>query len=277
MRAQHLVFAAVLPAALLTASCRKKEEPAMTLAEATQAIEEVTISGEAASLTAGSLEIATSFTIGDAVEAAAQEIRDFVTSQLPCAEVTLSGATLTIEYGVNAGNCTYRGHTYTGSHSVTVSRNEANEVIVDHEWDALSNGRVSVTGTAEVTWNFDNPSRRVVHELDWTRLSDGRTGTGSGDRTQIPLPGGIEEGIQIDGSRAWNGEAGQWDLAIDGVQMRWADPVPQAGSYTLVSPKDRMISLSFSRVDEDTIRVTLASGNKSFSFNVSSVGAISEG
>lgn len=279
MRARHLFLAVVLPAALLTTSCRKKgdDQSAMTLAEAQQALEEVSIAGEAASVTSGAVEIATSFTIGQAVEAAAQEIRDFVTSQLPCADVTLTGATLTIEYGVNPGNCTYRGHTYSGTHSITVSRNDANDIIVDHEWADLSNGRVSVTGSAEVTWSGSEQSRHVVHELNWTRLSDGRTGTGTGDRTQIALPGGITEGIQIDGNRAWEGQAGRWDLVIDGVQVRWADPVPQAGSYTLASPKDRVLSMGFERVDDNTIRVTISSGGKSFSFNVTRAGGISNG
>lgn len=276
MNAQRLVVAAVLPALLLTASC-KKDEPPMTAAEARQALEETALSGDAASLTGGSLEIATSFTLGQAVEAAAEEIRGFVTSQLPCAEVTLSGASLTVEYGANAGNCTYRGHEYSGSHTITLSRNDQDAVVVDHEWDALSNGRVTVSGTAKVTWNAEDPSRHVVHDLQWTRLADGREGQGSGDRTQRPLPGGLEEGIQVDGIRSWSGQSGDWDLAISGVQMRWADPVPQAGSYTLQSPEGRDLGMSFSRVDEDTIEVTVSSEGKSFSFNVTSTGAVTEG
>lgn len=279
MQTQRLVFAAVLPALLLTASCRKRgdqTEQTMTNAEAQQALEETAISGDAAGLTATSVEIATSFTIGQAVETAAQEIRDFVTTQLPCAEVTLSGASLTVAYGVNAGNCTWRGHTYSGSHTITVSRNEDVGITVEHAWDQFSNGRVSVSGTATVEWNVEDPSRRVVHDMTWTRLSDGRTGNGSGDRTQRPLTGGIEEGFQVDGAASWIGQSGEWDLGIDGVQMRWADPVPQAGSYTLVSPKDRSITMSFERLDADTIQVTLASGSRSYSFDVTSTGVITE-
>ena len=54
--------------------------------------------------------------------------------------------------------------------------------------------------------------------------------------------------------------------------MRWRDPVPQAGTYRLATPKGRSVTLSFSRVDADTIAVTLASGDKSFTFNVNSIG-----
>jgi hypothetical protein len=51
--------------------------------------------------------------------------------------------------------------------------------------------------------------------------------------------------------------------------MRWDDPVPQAGSYTLVTPDDKTLSLSFSRVDTDTIGVTVEGPKRSFSFDVS--------
>ena len=118
----------------------------------------------------------------------------------------------------------------------------------------------------------DDKTHHVVHELDWTRLSDGKTGKGTGDRTQRPLEGGFAEGFQVDGARAWTGQGGTWDLAIEGVLLRWVDPVPQAGTYRLADPKERSIQMSFGRVDEDTIKVTLESGAKSFSFNVSKAG-----
>lgn len=274
MKASHLLFAAMLP--VMVTSCRikddgKKEEP-LTTAEAKDALEEASISAEAANVMGGSIEIATDFTIGGAVEQAAQEIKSFVGSQLPCAEITLAGSTLTIEYGVNPGNCTYHGQTFTGSHSITVSKNADDDVLVQHAWDDLSNGHVSVSGTADVTWSLVQQSRHVVHELTWTRLSDGRTGVGSGDRLQTALDGDITVGFQEDGSRSWDGQAGRWDLAIEGVEMRWIDPVPQAGTYRLATPKNKSVSMSFSRVDEDTIKVTVESGGSSFSFDVSKLG-----
>jgi hypothetical protein len=270
---------ALIPLAL-TSSCRLKDDAsaqeAMTVGEAQQAVEEAAVSGEAANLMSGSIEIATDFTIGGAVEAAANEIKSFLASQMPCAEVTLTGATLSIEYGVKAGNCTYKGLTYSGTHTVTVSSNDENDVLVEHTWDELSNGRVSVTGSADVTWSLQNESRHVVHDVEWTRLWDGKTGLDTGDSTQTLLEGGLTEGIQVDGSRAWEGTAGRWDLTIEGVQMRWVDPVPQAGTYRLATPKNKSATLGFERVDEDTIKVTLSSGGKSFDFNVSKLGGVSQ-
>ena len=273
MRVRTLLIG-LLPWTLVLAGCPKdeKEDP-LTWAQAKEAVEESTLSDQATSLVNGTVEISTNFTIGQAVDAAAAELREFISTQLPCAEITLQNATLAIEYGANPGNCTYNGHTYSGTHSVTVSRNDDGDVEVHHTWDALSNTKISVSGTADVTWSLQDKSRNVVHELTWTRLSDGRQGTGSGNRTQSTLEGGILEGIRVNGSRTWEGKSGRWDTAINNVEMRWVDPVPQTGSYVLSTPFDKSLSMSFERVDEDSIKVTIASGDRSFSFNVNKAGS----
>jgi hypothetical protein len=240
----------------------------LTVAEAREALNEATISSQAGDLTAASIDITTSFTIGQAVTAAANELRTFIQTQLPCADVQLMNATLTITYGAKAGMCFYRGHQFSGKTQVTVTKDDMGDVIVDHVWTDFSNGLVKVSGTAHVTWSLPNASRRVKHELTWTRISDNRTGKGSGDRTQTALPEGIAVGMQVDGSRAWDGPAGHWDLSIQGVQMRWADPVPQAGKYTLVTPKGKSAAMSFSRVDADSIQVVVTSGRATFRFTV---------
>jgi hypothetical protein len=263
---------AALPLTLTLTGCPKEGE--LTSAEAQESLQQASASSQAENLAAASVDISTNFTIGGALEKAAGELKTFIDSQLPCADVTLDGATLTIEYGVNAGNCSYRGHTFSGSSSLTVSKNAMNEVEVDHVWTGLSNGVVRLDGTAKVTWNFSDQTRHVVHDVTWTHLASGRTGKGTGDRTQKPLSGGITEGIQVDGTRSWTGARGSWDLAIDGVQMRWSDPVPQSGSYSLATPFDKSVSMSFSRVDSDTIKVTVAGAKREFSFTVSKAGAI---
>lgn len=265
------VYAAalVIPLALLP-NC-KKDSDSLTLAEAKEALDESQLSSQAMNLTSSSVEISTHFTIGDAVEAAADELRTFIESQLPCADIQVSKGELDVTYGAKAGNCTYRGHTYSGNHHMSVVRNEQGNVQVDHTWTELSDGTVEVTGSATVTWDFAEGERHVEHELNWTRLSDGKQGTGSGDRTQRVLEGGLFEGIQIDGSREWKSDRGQWDLAIDGVQMRWVDAVPQAGSYVLRTPKGKSAKLAFQRVDTTKIQVTVSSGDKSFDFNVTTL------
>jgi hypothetical protein len=246
----------------------------MSQAEALDAVDESSVDSQVSNLTSSSVEISTNFTIGKAVEEAAAELRTFIGTQLPCAEITLAAATLTVEYGKKPGMCVYKGHTYSGTHSIHVSKNEDQQVLVDHTWTDLSNGVVKVSGTAHVTWDLTEAYRKVQHDVTWTRLADGRSGHGTGDVTMRPLAGGITEGITIDGSRTWTGAAGRWDLAIEGVQARWSDPVPQAGTYRLASPKGRSLALSFARLDATTIEVTLASGGRSFKFDVKATGAV---
>jgi hypothetical protein len=265
----------VLPALVLTGCPKDKEDP-LTLGEATAALEQASDAGQAEGLTSASVDISTNFTIGQAVKDGAAELKTFIGTQLPCADITLEDATLTVVYGVNPGNCTYHGHTFSGTHSITIDRNEDAKVEVHHTWTDFSNGVVSLDGTADVTWNLTDKTRRVVHESHWTHLKSGRTGTGGGDRLQSLLAGGITEGIQVDGNRTWDGDKGHWDLAIDGVQMRWTDPVPQAGSYTLTTPFDKTVSMGFLRVDADTIKVTVTGPKHEFTFNVSKVGDIAE-
>jgi hypothetical protein len=259
--------------AVLLCACPKENTSPMSVGEASEALDESNAASQASSLQSSAIEVSTNFTIGKGVENALSELRTFVASQLPCAEVTLADATLTVTYGAKPGSCIYNGHTFSGTHAVHVSRNEENQVLVDHTWTDLSNGVVKVSGTAHVTWDFSEKFREVQYDTTWTRLRDGRTGHGTGDVKQTPLAGGLAEGIQVDGARHWEGRAGRWDLTIQGVQMRWEDPIPQAGTYVLATPKNRSISLSFKRLSATTIEATLSSGNKSFTFDVKGAAA----
>lgn len=272
---KSLTAVLALPLLVLT-GCPRDKEQQLTLGEATQALEQASDAGQAEGLTSASVDISTNFTIGQAVKDSAAELRTFIGAQLPCADVTLEEATLTVVYGAKPGNCTYRGHEFSGTHAISIERNEDASVQVHHEWSDFSNGVVSLDGTADVTWNLSDKTRRVQHESHWAHIASGRTGTGTGDRLQSVLAGGLSEGIQVDGSRTWDGDRGHWDLAIDGVQMRWNDPVPQSGSYTLTTPFDKSVSMSFDRVDDDTIRVTVAGPKRDYSFTVSKLGAIAE-
>jgi len=259
---------------LTVTGCPRDREQPLTVEQATQALEEATAASEAEALTGSSVDIATRFTFGQGVERAVAELRDVLAAEIPCAETALDAGTLTVEYGAREGNCSYHGQSLSGVSKISVAYNEPNRVRVDHEWIALTNGRVRLDGTAEVTWDELARTRRVVHEATWTHLASGRVLHGSGDRTQTPLAGGLAEGIQVEGTRSWEAARGTWDLVIDDVQMRWSDPVPQSGSYTLSTPFARSLRLSFGRVDDDTISVTVNGPRRSFDFTVSSDGKI---
>lgn len=272
---KSLTAVLVLPLLVLTGCPREKEE-ALTAGEAKEALEQARDAGQAEGLTSASVDISTNFTIGQALKDSAAELGAFIGSQLPCADVTLEGAKLTVVYGARAGNCTYRGHEFSGTHEISIERNDDASVEVHHEWIGFSNGVIELDGSADVTWNFADETRRVQHESHWKHLASGRIGTGAGDRVQSVLAGGLAEGIQVDGARSWEGERGHWDLAIDSVQMRWTDPVPQSGSYTLTTPFQKSVRMSFERVDDATIRVIVAGPKRDFSFTVSKLGGIVE-
>jgi hypothetical protein len=168
--------------------------------------------------------------------------------------------------------------TYTGTSSVTIKRTDSATLEVDHTFSDLSNGAVKVNGTAHVTWSASAGSRHVVHDLTWVRLSDNRSGRGTGDRTQTLLDpaAGLAGGIRVDGNRHWSGASGEWDLAITGVEMRLQDPVPQAGKYQLTTPNDKSLSISFSRQSADVIRVVLCGPKHDFAFNVRASGVFDD-
>ena len=50
--------------------------------------------------------------------------------------------------------------------------------------------------------------------------------------------------------------------------MRWVDPCPQAGRYTLETPFQKTVTLTFTRASSTTINVVLTSGPRSYDFNV---------
>jgi hypothetical protein len=241
---------------------------ALTREEAHESLEELKLSSQAQALTSGAIELTTSFSIGNAVAAAAQEVRSFVSSQLPCAEIEVSAAQLSIEYGANGGSCLHRGQQYQGSHLISIARNQMDEVIVDHVWTGTENGTLRLDGTASVTWSLEDRSRRVVHSALWTRLSDGRSGEGSGNRVQRPLEDGIFAGFSVDGTRAWHGDGGAWSLDIEDVSMRWVDPVPESGMYTLETPFDKTVTARFLRRDATTIDVEIRGSGRAFDFEV---------
>lgn len=246
-------------------------------AEARDAVVESAIDAQAAGLTSSTIEITTTFTLGDGVKRAADELREFLEQNLPCAAISLSEATLTVDYGAAGGGCLHRGQTITGRHAITVVKAEPGEIDVRHQWTALSNGRVEVSGEAHVTWSASDVSRRVVHSLEWTRLADGRAGSSAGEREQRPLEGGVAEGILVQGSRIWTGARGTWHLDIEGVEVRWSDPVPSAGTYLLEAPRGGMVSMTFSReAGGEGIIVDVQTRRRDFRFLVRRSGLVED-
>jgi len=214
------------------------------------------------------IDITTGFTLGAARDAAAENLRDWVQSQLPCSEVTLDvdedGLPFVhMDLGTLDDACEHRGRTYAGALSVTVvSVDLAGQVVLEHEWFDVHDGELSLTGNAQVTWDaVDGPlTRQVTYDGAWTSAAGVLDATG--EVLQKPYEGDtFELGFAADGHRDWTAEDGRdWSMTAEGVAARWMDPVPETGRYTVYNPDGKEAVLSFERQDEDTIRVTLSGG-----------------
>jgi hypothetical protein len=51
--------------------------------------------------------------------------------------------------------------------------------------------------------------------------------------------------------------------------------VPQAGTLALTTPRDKLITLDFERIDADSIAVTASGGDRSIELAINKLGAIS--
>lgn len=145
---------------------------------------------------------------------------------------------------------------------MTVAKNDGDEARLTHGWEGLSNGVVAVTGGGTVSWTSSEGARAVEEHVLWVDLETGEEVPANGERSQARLDplAGWEAGLVVDGVRDWTTDAGLWTLVADGVELQGQDPVPQAGTWVLTTPDTEVLTLSFERVDDDTVEVTVESG-----------------
>lgn len=246
----------------------------LSLSEMRAAVEETSLQGQGLAMENEILEITTSFTVGDAVSEIITEVQAFAESQVPCSTVEkVDARTLAFDFGTLDDECTYNGHTYAGRVEVGFDVNSGS-IAIDHTYTGLTNGEITLDGTAEVTWTAE--VRTVVTDLSF----EGERGTVQvrSDRSQsfIDPEAGLAGGIEVEGERHWGGSAGDWLLQIEGVEWRGVDPVPQAGSYLVLNPEGKEIEMSFSRVDDDTIAITLQSLRGDRIFHITSNGRVTD-
>jgi hypothetical protein len=168
--------------------------------------------------------------------------------------------------------CAYHGHELAGWHTVRVMRNADNDVGVHHEFADFRDTRVSLSGSADVTWSRTSGTRRVEHTLTYSVLegaSAGWQGQSYGDSTQLTL----DAGVRINGIRSWSSEHGDYMLEMQAIDQRFADSMPQLGAYDLTTPENQALTLAFGRIDTDNIRVTIQGAQRDLSFVVRADGA----
>ena len=256
-----------------TAGC----ERGLSWAEFREALDEVVLQGEGQAMANDVIEISTSFTIGQGLAEIVAELQAFAESQVPCSTVTLDGDDgLIIDFGELGDACTYNGHTYAGVVTIHVEL-VGDDVVVHHDYDALRNESVQLDGSVDVTWG--GGARHVVSDLSFVgenSQGEQRNLDVQADRTMTfvdPLLG-LAGGVEIDGWRDWQGTRGEWHLDIDEVEVRGQDPVPQSGQYALTTPENKLVTLAFERLDEDTITVTLTSARRERVFEVTAAGDV---
>jgi hypothetical protein len=117
----------------------------------------------------------------------------------------------------------------------------------------------------------------------WTD-AEGNVVDVTGDHIQGPLEvdedgpawAGWIGGITMEGTRDWThvGDARDgevWALDMDGLELRWVDPAPQAGTVTVISPDAKELAITYSRVDDTTIQAILSGlrgGDKTVHINL---------
>jgi hypothetical protein len=260
------LFLALLFALVAAGSCQPAEER-LTADEAKAVLVELETTTKVMALSSGVVEISTDFTIGGAVEDVVDALHDWFTSQMPCAEITVEGASVEVDFGELGDTCVHHGRTYAGVILLEITHVDSGIVTIQHTWTGLTNGDVHLTGTADVTWDFAALTRTIDHEADWQVGED--SWTGSGRRVMSFAEDG--SGLTLDGDRSWSGTTGVWDLTIVEVAIRWMDPVPESGGYNLTTPAGKEVSVSFERQSSTIIQVTIAGPRASFSFPVVSL------
>lgn len=246
----------------------------MTNAEVLEALQESGDSSRGEAAGTEPIEISTSFTIGQAVEAAAEELAAFWESQRPCTTVTWSGAEVTIDYGDLDDSCEFNGNTYGGVAVVAVEDAAVGSIEVSHTWEALNNGDVEVNGGALVTWDGVDQTRHVTTEHTWTDLEDGREVDVTGDHMwgHVDDELGLLGGLTLDGTRDWVSDTGEWNAEISDMELRLQDPVAQAGTLVVTNPDGKELTMLHERQDEETIRVTITSGVREWVFDINRLG-----
>lgn len=249
------------------AGCGGREELELALDAALR-------SNHAEVLGAEVIELSADFTMGEAEEDAAAAIRAWYQAEVPCADTSLSGTTVEVDFGALEAGCSYAGHPIGGRLSVTVTQNDADEARLTHSWEALSSEAVEVTGGATVSWSATGGGRAVEEHLSWVDLDDGETVPANTEGTQTRLDplAGWAGGVRVDGLRDWTTAEGLWTLVADGIELRGQDPVPQAGSWLLTTPAGEACTFSFERADDDTVEVIAESGARHARIQVPSTG-----
>ena len=207
----------------------------------------------------------------------AEELESFVAEQSDCAEVVQEGDTVSIDFGEEG--CDYQDRTWTGALSVRMEEGE-DAASLTIEFDGLSDGRVTMDGTAWAT--LSDTQRDITEDMHLSHSvgcageqgpPEGEQGPPEdgmmqgpppppaevdvvGSRTMLPLDGSFDAGVIIDGEQAMSADEGDATMTESALNVRAGELVPGSGSITQNGPMGTAV-MTFVRTSDDAVQVTV--------------------
>lgn len=237
-------------------------------------VDEIDIAVRAEALVEPTVILASDFaTNATSPEAAAKLLTDGLIGA-PCVHAVQRGANVSIIYSAAQYVCRSDSSLGTdfnlsGEQTITYRQADGETTAFDTEWKGISNGYLTVDGTAHVTVTADASSEHLVNSLSWVRASDGKSGHGNDDRTAAVASTMNWQAPTLTGLRTWESAAGSWELRpVDAKLQSLSTGIPFVGTFTIITPNRLTLSLSVT-YGATGPRMTLSDGTHSYSFGIS--------
>ena len=246
-------------------------------------VDEIDLAVRAEALVEPTVLLASNFAYGaTSPEDAAKRAADGISAP-PCIETVQRGAAVSIVYSPTQSLCGSGDRFNTqvalsGEQTITFLQADGETSSIDHAWKGISNGYLTVDGTAHVTTTTTANafSQRVVNTLSWVRGSDSKTGHGHDDRTSAVTATEDAQAPSLTGLRTWESDAGSWELRpVDARLQSSTGGVPFVGTFAVITPTKLALTLSLT-YSATGARMTLSDGTHAYSFGISPNGGTTE-
>lgn len=203
-------------------------------------------------------------------EEMAVEVTGLLGDRAPCATVTaIDPRRLVVDF---PSGCAVGARTMSGRVELSLSRARSGELVVKQEWTALSDGEVTATGTADLTWSSDTSPLHVKHDALFTS-KDGVKVEAQGDRTQVRRR--QSQVVQSTGLRSWRTDVGLYVLTMREADVRGLLPMPEAGIFQLDTPHELTLTMAFSQLG-DGVMVRVFGGHEEHRYGVFGLDKVEE-
>ena len=239
-------------------------------------VDEIDVAVRAEALVEPTVLLALDFaTNATSPEAAAKLLTDGLIGA-PCVQAVQRGANVSLVYSTTQYLCgtdtsLSADFNLSGEQTITFRQADGETTAFDTVWKGISNGYLTVDGTAHVTTTVtaDASSEHLVNALSWVRASDGKSGHGNDDRTAAVASTRSWQAPTLTGLRTWESDSGSWELRpVDARLQGWSTGIPFVGTFAIITPNRLALSLSVT-YGATGPRMTLTDGTHSYSFGIS--------